>query len=143
MSNITPIRVTGTFTPSGTQDVNIVSPDPLNVTIVAPISLISVSALAVGSATNVPDSTLTTIVTYTAIAATQITRIGVSGTDYAKFQLFKNTVLIETKRMSPERSLDFIFTNPLDLATSDVLEVKVTQYATGVLADYESTIYGV
>lgn len=29
MSNITPIRVTGTFTPSGTQDVNIVSPNPL------------------------------------------------------------------------------------------------------------------
>ena len=32
MSNITPIRVTGTFTPAGTQDVNIVSPNPLPVT---------------------------------------------------------------------------------------------------------------
>lgn len=29
MSNQTPIRVTGTFTPGGTQDVNIVSPNPL------------------------------------------------------------------------------------------------------------------
>lgn len=137
MSNKTPIRVTGTFTPSGTQDVNIVSPNPL------PVTQVSVSPLAVGSALNVPASTLTTIVTYTAVAATSITRISVSGTDYAKFQLFKNTILIETKRMSPERSLDFIFTNPLGLATTDILEVKVTQYATGVLADYESTIYGV
>lgn len=33
MSNKTPIRVTGTFTPSGTQDVNIVSPIPLEITI--------------------------------------------------------------------------------------------------------------
>lgn len=32
MSNKTPIRVTGTFTPSGTQDVNVVSPNPLPVT---------------------------------------------------------------------------------------------------------------
>lgn len=31
MSNKTPIRVTGTFTPSGTQDVNIVSPIPLEI----------------------------------------------------------------------------------------------------------------
>lgn len=31
MSNLTPILVTGTFTPSGTQDVNVVSPSPLPV----------------------------------------------------------------------------------------------------------------
>lgn len=31
MSNKTPILVTGTFTPGGTQDVNIVSPNPLPV----------------------------------------------------------------------------------------------------------------
>lgn len=31
MSNKTPIRVTGTFTPSGVQDVNVVSPNPLPV----------------------------------------------------------------------------------------------------------------
>lgn len=44
MSNITPIRVTGTFTPSGTQDVNIVSPIPL------PISATTLP-LPVGAAT--------------------------------------------------------------------------------------------
>jgi hypothetical protein len=31
-SNKTPVRVTGTFTPSGTQDVNVISPIPLPVT---------------------------------------------------------------------------------------------------------------
>lgn len=129
MSNLTPIRVTGTLTPSGTQNV-------------AVVSLPGVSALAVGSSTNVPASTLTTIVTLTAATNLKLSRVGVSGTDYAKFQLFKNAVLIETKRTSPERSLDFIFSSPLVLLSGDVLDVKVTQYATGVLADYESTIYG-
>lgn len=103
----------------------------------------NVSPLAIGSVTNVPANTLTTIVTLTTIATTVTTRIAVSGSDYAKFQLFLNTVLIETRRTSPERSTDFLFTSPLLLAQGDIFEVKVTQYATGVLADFEATIYGV
>lgn len=136
MSNVTPIRVTGTFTPSGTQDVNIVSPNPL------PVVQQPVGVLVVGAAVNVPANVLTTIATLTAAAVTNVTRIGVSGADYGKFQLFLNTVLIETRRTSPERSTDFLFSGPLALAISDVLEVKVTQYATGVLSDFEATIYG-
>jgi len=102
----------------------------------------SVSALGGGSVTNVPASTLTTILTYTAVVASRLTRIGVSGTDYAKFQIFINTTLIETKRSGPDRSLDFAFTSPLSLSIGDVLDVKVTHYAPGVLADFETTIYG-
>lgn len=102
----------------------------------------SVAALANGSVTNVPASTLTTILTYTAAVATRLTRISVSGTDYAKFQIFINTVLIETKRSGPDRSLDFSFTSPLALSIGQILDVKVTHYAPGVLADFESTIYG-
>lgn len=102
----------------------------------------SVAPMAVGAAAAVPASSLTTIVTYTAIVAARITRVSVSGTDYAKFQLFLNTVLIETQRTSPERSLDFLFDVPLGMAPGDILDVKVTHYATGVLADFESTIYG-
>lgn len=101
-----------------------------------------VSALASGPVTNVTNGTLTTILTYTAGAATRVTRISVSGTDYAKFQIFLNTVLIETKRSGPDRSLDFTFVAPLGLASGNVLDVKVTHYAPGVLADFESTIYG-
>lgn len=41
MSNKTPIRVTGTFTPSGTQDVQIVSPIPLEVIIKSATSVVT------------------------------------------------------------------------------------------------------
>lgn len=102
----------------------------------------SVVPLATNGVQNVTDGTLTTIVTYTAGADKKISKISVSGTDYAKFQLFLNTVLIETKRSGPERSLDFTFDNPLALASGDVLDVKVTHYAPSVLADFESTVYG-
>jgi len=102
----------------------------------------SVSALAADDVTSVPDGSLTTILTFTAASDTRLTRISVSGTDYAKFQIFLNTVLIETKRSGPDRSLDFIFNSPLGLDAGNILDVKVTHYATGVLADFESTIYG-
>lgn len=48
MSNKTPIRVTGSFTPVGTQDVNIVSPIPLEITIQAAVTSV---------VTRVPSST--------------------------------------------------------------------------------------
>ena len=102
----------------------------------------SVSAVAVGAVTSLPASTVSTIVTLTAGAAIRLTRISVSGTDYAKFLLFKNATLIETKRTGPDRSTDFMFNSPLDVASGDVIDVKVIHYATGVLADFESTIYG-
>lgn len=58
MSNKTPIRVVGTFTPSGTQDVNIISPIPLEVIVKAansvvtrvPSSVTSVMLIAANSA---------------------------------------------------------------------------------------------
>lgn len=101
-----------------------------------------VSALASDDVTAVPDGVLTTILTYTAATAVRLTRISVSGTDYAKFQIFLNTVLIETKRSGPDRSLDFLFTAPLGMDATDILDVKVTHYAPTVLADFESTVYG-
>lgn len=105
-------------------------------------SEVIVNALAVDAEVNVPDNSLTTIVTYTAVADTRLSKIVVSGTDYAKFEVFKNAVLIETRRTGPERNLDFGFDNPLMLQAGDVLDVKVTHYNTGVLADFESTVYG-
>jgi hypothetical protein len=102
----------------------------------------SVAALAVGGITSIPASTQVTIVTFTAATDVKLSKISVSGTDYAKFQLYKNMGLIETKRSSPERSLDFEFAIPLNLVSGDIIDVKVTHYATGVLADFESTVYG-
>lgn len=105
-------------------------------------SEVIVNALAVDSEPNVPDNSQTTIVTYTAVVDTRLSKIVVSGTDYAKFEIFKNAALIETRRTGPERNLDFGFDNPLMLQAGDILDVKVTHYNVGVLADFESTIYG-
>lgn len=101
-----------------------------------------VSPIASNGVVGVTASTLTTILTYTAATATRLTRIAVSGTDYAKFQIFLDTVLVETRRSGPDRSLDFTFTAPLGMDAGQILDVKVTHYAPGVLADFESTIYG-
>lgn len=102
----------------------------------------SVSALSGGAISGIPPTTLSTIATFTAAIATRITRIGCSGTCYAKFQLFLNTVAIETKRSGPERSIDFIFERPLSMAIGDILDVKVTHFVTAGSEDFESTIYG-
>lgn len=62
MSNKTPIRVTGSFTPVGVQDVNIVSPIPLEITIEAAASSV---------VTRVPSS-----LTSTMLVAANPTRLG-------------------------------------------------------------------
>jgi hypothetical protein len=102
----------------------------------------SVDTLATGAQTSISANLLTTIVTYTAPSTKGITRISVSGTEYAKYQLFKNTNLIETKRTGPDRSTDFIFSSPLAMSSGDVLDVKVIHFYTGNTLDVESSIYG-
>lgn len=115
---------------------------PNPVTIANPEGEVNVTALAGNALTNVPDTTLTTIVTYTAPSAMRITQITCSGTVYAKFQLFLNTVLMETRRGGPERTVVFEFNNPLQLQSGDILDVKVEQYNVGQTADFDSTVYG-
>lgn len=102
----------------------------------------SVSALAGGNVSGIANTSLTTIATYAAATATKITRIGCSGTVYAKFQLFVNTNLTETKRSGPYRSIDFNFDRPLSMSSGDVIDIKVTHYNTSITADFEATIYG-
>ncbi len=62
MSNKTPIRVTGSFTPVGTQDINIVSPIPLEIVIQAAVSSV---------VTRVPSS-----ITNTMLVAANPVRLG-------------------------------------------------------------------
>lgn len=103
---------------------------------------LEVDALASNAATGVPVDTLTTIVTYTAPSKKLVSHITVSGTVYAKYQLFKNTTLIETRRGGPDRTLVFGFMRPLRLNASDILDVKVTHYSPGTGEEFESTVYG-
>lgn len=101
-----------------------------------------VSPIAVGAVTAIPATTLTTIVTYTAVTAKQVSKISCGGTVYAKFQLFKNTVLFDTHRSGPDRGLELIFNPGLALAPGDILDVKMTHYQTGLMEDFEATVYG-
>lgn len=101
-----------------------------------------VDTLATGAQTTVGANLLTTIVTYTAATAKKVSKISVSGTEYAKYQLFKNASLIDTKRTGPDRSTEFLFESPLLMASSDILDVKVTHFYTGNTVDFEASIYG-
>jgi len=100
------------------------------------------SAIAIGGIAGIPANTPSTIVTYTASGAIGITKISTSGSDYAKFLLYKNTSLMETQRTGPQRNIDFLFGGSLALSSGDIVDVKVIHYNTGVLSDFESTLYG-
>jgi hypothetical protein len=101
------------------------------------------NALVVGSVTSVPASTLTTIATYTAtVAVKNLTRISCTGQESGKWQLFLDTVLIETKRATPGLDVEFRFGNSLQMSAGSVLDVKVTHFRTGQTPDFDSTIYG-
>lgn len=103
---------------------------------------LAVTSLAVDAQTNVPDNTLTTVVTYTAAAPKRVSQITFGGSAYAKFQLFLNTVLIDTYRTGPERIGRFVFEAPYALSIGDVVDLKVTHYVTGAAEDFEAAIYG-
>lgn len=105
-------------------------------------SLVPVSPLAGNGITGVPDNVQTTIVTFTAPNNFLLGNIVTSGTTYAKYQLYLNLVLIDTRRGGPERTMIFTFPSPLQMNTGDILDVKVTHYDTAQTADFESTIYG-
>jgi len=107
------------------------------------IGLIPINSTLTGSIGAVPDNALTTILTLTAGTVHKVTRISCSGSDYAKFQIFINSSLIETRRSSPERTIDFLFLSPLKLEIGQILDVKVTHYYTGDLGQFESTIYSI
>lgn len=103
---------------------------------------LQVTPLAGNAITGVADNVLTTIVTYTAPSDKNVSQIVVSGTLYAKFELYLNTVLMETRRGGPDRTLVFEFNNPLGLSSGDILDVKVIHFDTVHTGDFESTIYG-
>lgn len=103
---------------------------------------LEVTALAGGAISGINANTPTTIVTYTAPVKMLLSHISVSGTIYAKYQLYLNTALLETRRGGPDRTLVFEFVRPLRLQATDILDVKVIHFQTGATAEFESTVYG-
>ena len=107
----------------------------------AEVSLSRTTIRLVGIATSVASTVATTMLTYTPTADTNIIRIGCGGEDYAKFQLFIDTVLLETKRSGPDRYADFSWAMPFGLDALETLQVKVTHFHTGDTLDFDCALY--
>ena len=102
-----------------------------------------------GTATSVPDNTRTTIVSESYIAGTfeNLVILSVSGSITAKYYLQLDTgsgfTDIDVRRTSPDRNLQFDFTGaPYSLSSGDAVRVQVEHFNTGILEDFEATIYG-
>jgi len=98
-----------------------------------------------GTVSSVPDTTVTTVHTQSFVAGTfeNMVIVSCSGSTNAKFTLYKNTVLFDTMRSSPQRNVSFDFTGaPYKLVIGDTIDIKVEHFNTGVLETFEATIYG-
>lgn len=96
-----------------------------------------------GSITSAAAPGPNTIVTQAFVATTfeNIVLVQCSGTNYAKYTLRVNGVIISTKRSGPTYNVEFDFTGaPFALTTGDVVTV-VEEHTSGSL-DFEATIFG-
>jgi hypothetical protein len=112
---------------------------------VTPVSagMLPTVPLALSQITGVPNSIETTILSYTILGEETIGDIVLSGTDYARFNIYLNTVLTFVVRSGPSRQANLQLQRPWQLATGDVIDVKVIHYNTAGTADFEATVMGV
>jgi len=101
-----------------------------------------ITIIEVGTQAAVIASTLTTVLTYTAIARTLVPRIVISGELPAKVFIVLNTTTIETRRMTSDRNVEFGYIYPLFMEIGDILDVKVQHEFTGETSAYEATMHG-
>ena len=99
-------------------------------------------AVVLGKASlpNVPATSKQTVLTITAAVETYVTKIAVSGHDYAKWYLTLDTVDQNIKRN--EYTGEWNFTNPWKLLAGQVLDIKVEHFLTAETLDFEGTIWG-
>lgn len=82
-----------------------------------------------------------TILTHTITTERFISSINVSGTIYAKAEIFINLTRNDTLRMGPDRNLKF---EGFKVSAGDVIDVKVSHTRPGpTTGDYECTIRGI
>jgi hypothetical protein len=105
-----------------------------------------VTVLARATATSVPISTQTTVVTLAAPTDVTenhyITQINCSGQVYGKFEVFFNSTLRFTGRGGMDSNVPFPFTFPVQVPLTEAVEVKVTHFQVGETPDFEVTIVG-
>jgi hypothetical protein len=93
-------------------------------------------------ATSVSANVETTILTHTATVNENIVRISMTGMEYAKFRIYIDTVLAETVRTGPDRTMALSFIHPLALNVGQVIDIKVEHFVTGQTPDFETTLWG-
>jgi hypothetical protein len=130
MSNITPIRVTGTLTPSGTQDVEIISPIPLPVVIVGEETF--ANAVNIYAEMLVPYGTVTTILSYTVPASVTFycTQVNGWGDTCGEFLIKVDGVTAGGGRSTasdPNFFGNFV-TAPIVATTGQVVTITAEQY---------------
>jgi hypothetical protein len=102
-----------------------------------------VDVLVYGTQTGVAASTLTTLTTHSALADQTVSSFLMSGTNYAKYSIFINSVEMMTVRTGPDRTYNLLLTRPLNIYNGDVLDVKVEHYQVGETNDFEASVLGV
>jgi len=102
-----------------------------------------VEVKAFSAITGVANSIETTIATYTTVGNETISDILISGTSYARFNVYLNTVLRFVIRSGPSRQANLSIQRPLQLGVGDVIDVKVIHYNTDATDDFEATILGI
>lgn len=95
----------------------------------------------VGEVSNVSDSTLTTVTTMPANGVKYITKILCSGFVSGKWDIYIDSVRKATMR-TIDRNVWFDFNLPMKVLATEVVDVKVTHYDTGQVADFQATIFG-
>ena len=98
-------------------------------------------AIHVGQQTNISQNTLTTVTTVPANGVKYVTSIHCSGEENARWDLYLDSVRIDTLRTT-DRSVSFDFNLPLKILAAEVLDVKVTHHGPDATATFEASIFG-
>lgn len=106
-------------------------------------ALLPVDIIKQGSVTGVNDNIETTIMTHTFLGNQTVGDIQVSGSEYAKFIFYINTVKSFVIRSGPMRQANLFLQRPLNFSVGDVLDIKVIHYYVGVTADFDVTLLGI
>jgi hypothetical protein len=97
--------------------------------------------IAVGSVTDLAQSTQTTVATVPANGVKYITKVICSGNENGLWQIYLDSVLKVTKRTT-DRQVDFDFNLPMKQLATEVLDVKVTHFGPAALSDFQCTVLG-
>jgi len=112
---------------------------------VTPVSstLLPTTVKSFSAITGVPNGIETTIFSRLSLIDETFGDLLVSGTDYARFNIYLNTSLVFVIRTGPSRNGGLSLQRPWQVDAGDIIDLKVIHYNTAATADFESTLLGV